>query len=573
MHSFPDRRRSGACLMFAVLCIAAPWSARAQEPVVLDGAHLTYRQVAQIARAGAPVQIDPQARARVARAHDIVLAAAAADMPIYGLNRGVGSARQVAVLEGQRENASEVRKSSEAFNRNLLISHSRATGPATDAARVRAAMAVRLNTALTGSSGMQPVIADMYAALLNAGITPAVPRDASVGEADIFLLAYTGLAMMGVGDVIVDGQRQPAARALRDAGIEPVRPFAKDALAIMSSNAYSAGHAALVANDLEHLLRRADLVFLASLEALNGNVAPLLAGSVAVRPFKGHREAAADMSDLLQGSYLWKKDPARFSQDPLSFRTTAQLHGALREQLQALAGHLSIQLNASDDNPTVLVDVRAPDNAPEQEARYYVSGTVDGRPVQGAVIPTAHFEPVSWVLDAQAMAIGLSHLTNQSMQRANRLATKDFTGIDLLEGQPPGSLAGFWKTANVIQTRVFADTLPVSSLVQPSAKDIEDVGTQAPLAIERLDRIVDHAYRMLGLELAVAAEVIDRRLQAQPQLALAAPTGELLAHARLAMKQSQPRLPGGDIDAAYMLVRCTGDPAAKAAICGPAASP
>lgn len=540
----------------ALCCAVMPAWALAQQTVRLDGASLTYEQVALVARSGAKVEIAPEARRRVARGHDVVLAAAQADMPIYGLNRGVGAARQVAVLEGQRENAADVRKSSEAFNRNLLISHSRATGPATDAAIVRAALTARLNTALTGASGMQAEIADMYAALLNAGITPVVPRDASVGEADIFLLSYTGLAMMGLGEVLVDGRRVPAAQALRAAGIAPVRPFAKDALAIMSSNAYSAGHAALVAYDLGRLLDRADLVFAASLEALNGNVAPLLPDSVAARPFPGHREAAGRIAALLDGSYLWKKDPARFSQDPLSFRTTPQLHGALRQQFQTLTAHLRTQLNASDDNPVILLDVTPAEGAREQEARYYVKGTVEGRPVTGAVVPTAHFEPVGWALDAQAMAVGLSHLSNHSMQRANRLATKDFTGIDLLDGQPPGSLAGFWKTANVLQTRIYAETMPVSSLVQPSARDIEDVGTQAPLVVERLDHAAELAYRMLAVELAVAAQVVEQRQRQHPDLALGRATGALLGDTRKAMAaQPAPRLPGGDIDAAYLKLR------------------
>ena len=286
---------------------------------------------------------------------------------------------------------------------------------------------------------------------------------------------------------------------------------------------------------------RADLVFAASLEALNGNVAPLLPDSVAARPFPGHREAAGRIAVLLDGSYLWKKDPARFSQDPLSFRTTPQLHGALRQQFQTLTAHLRTQLNASDDNPVILLDVTPAEGAREQEARYYVKGTVEGRPVTGAVVPTAHFEPVGWALDAQAMAVGLSHLSNHSMQRANRLATKDFTGIDLLDGQPPGSLAGFWKTANVLQTRIYAETMPVSSLVQPSARDIEDVGTQAPLVVERLDHAAELAYRMLAVELAVAAQVVEQRQRQHPDLALGRATGALLGDARRPWRRNRRR--------------------------------
>lgn len=545
-------------LRYVVLafCLAPAWG-NAAPAVLLDGKSLTFEQVAQVARTGAKVEIAGAARQRVARAHDVVLAAAQADMPIYGLNRGVGAARQVAVLDGQRENVSEVRKSSETFNRNLLISHSRATGPATPVPIVRAAMVARLNTALTGSSGMQASIADMYAAMLNADITPVVPSYASVGEADIFLLSYTGLAMKGEGEVFVGGRRMPAAQALRHAGLTPVQPFAKDALAIMSSNAYSAGQAALLAYDLERLLDQADLVFAASLEALNGNVAPLLADSLAARPYAGNTETANRVASLLKGSYLWNKDAARISQDPLSFRTTPQVHGAIREQLKVLSEHLHIQLNSSDDNPTIVVDADKPAGASEQEARYYVSGSVNNVAVHGAVIPTAHFEPIVWTLDLEALGIGLSHLTNQSMQRANRLSTKEFTGIELLDGEAAGSLSGFWKTANVIQSRVFAESMPMSTQVLPSAKDIEDTGTNAPFVVERVARIGELAYRMLAVELAMAAQVTERRVQQTPQLVLATQTRALMQRARKPVAPAPTvMLPGSSIDAAYEVLRC-----------------
>src|SRR5262249_61783646 len=96
--------------------------------------------------------------------------------------------------------------------------------------------------------------------MLTHGLPPAVPSRGSTGVAAIAILAHVGRAMMGEGEVLVGGERRPAASALEAAGLPPLRPYAKDALTILSSNAYAAGRAALVLADLRRLLEAAGAV-------------------------------------------------------------------------------------------------------------------------------------------------------------------------------------------------------------------------------------------------------------------------------------------------------------------------
>lgn len=70
------------------------------------------------------------------------------------------------------------------------------------------------------------------------------------------------------------------------------------------------------------ILKVSPIVYGISLEGLNGNVAPFLAQTTAFHPFPGLQEKAKELREVLAGSYLWKKDPNRRLQDPLSFRTT-----------------------------------------------------------------------------------------------------------------------------------------------------------------------------------------------------------------------------------------------------------
>src|SRR5262249_4450445 len=180
------------------------------------------------------------------------------------------------------------------------------------------------------------------------------PWRGTTGVGDIASRADVGRARMGEGEVLVGGERRPAASALEAAGLPPLRPYAKDALTILSSNAYAAGRAALVLDDLRRVLDAADAVFALSLEGLNGNLSPVLPPAQRVRPYEGQARTAARVRALLAGSHLARPHPDRALQDPLSFRDFSQVQGAARDLLAFAAAQLRIQLNSSDDNPAVV---------------------------------------------------------------------------------------------------------------------------------------------------------------------------------------------------------------------------
>src|SRR5580704_679835 len=83
--------RVAVLALFCVLTTAA--LARADDvrkPLTLSGAPLSVADVLEVARKGRPVEISPKARARVAATFEVVLAAARAHVPVYGLTTGVG---------------------------------------------------------------------------------------------------------------------------------------------------------------------------------------------------------------------------------------------------------------------------------------------------------------------------------------------------------------------------------------------------------------------------------------------------------------------------------------------------
>lgn len=151
-----QRRAARACgrmALLASLLLGAAAQAAADCSVTLDGKSLTAAQVLAVARQDCAVAIAPAAAQRAARAYDLLLAYARLDKPVYGLNRGVGLNKDQTIFQGG-EISPEVRRLSEQFNRNLLHSHSAAYGAEAPRDVTRAAMLIRLNTALFGGSGM-----------------------------------------------------------------------------------------------------------------------------------------------------------------------------------------------------------------------------------------------------------------------------------------------------------------------------------------------------------------------------------------------------------------------------------
>ncbi len=325
----------------------------------------------------------------------------------------------------------------------------------------------------------------------------------SMGEADITLLAYIGLAMIGEGEVIFAGRRMAAHQALQEAQITSLVPLAKDALSIRSSNAYSAALATLTAYDATHLLSVALRVFALSLEGLNSNIAPFLDLVHRLRPYGAQGEVAARIRAELQGSYLWERSEQRALQDPLSYRTASYLLGTAIHVLDELKRLIVIQINSSDDNPAVILESPVPSDLPEQVAGYYVKEGSSS----GAIIPTANFEPLPWVLPLEALRIALSHLSRSAVQRITRLQTSSFTHLTrfLAPDESVMAYGAIQKPFMALDAENRSLSNPVSADFFPVAGEIEDIATNAASVAQRVGKMVDKLYYILGMELMHAA--------------------------------------------------------------------
>jgi len=523
-------------------------SGAANATVTLTGADLTQDQAWRIAQ-GEEVAISKKAMKQVTDSNRLVMAAARAGVEIYGLTVGVGLNKDHHLFDAKGDLTPEVRKACIEFNRNILRSHSVGYGPALSKEVTRLAMVVRLNTMLTGRSGAQPRVVELYRDFLNKGVTPVVPTRGSIGDADITLASHIGSVMMGEWRAEVDGKVVSGAEALKMKGITPLVPEGKDGLGILSSNCVGVAMTMDAMRTMRQALKVSPIVYGLTLEGMNGNVAPFLAQTVNNHPLTGLKEAAAEMRATLKGSYLWNFDKTRALQDPLSFRTTVYTISEAKRALKELDELVNIQINSSDDNPGVILNASKEDFDKTQVKQYFVDK--DG--VKGAIIPSANFEPLPIAIAAQRATIALSHVSHNALHRTMRLDEDRFSGLARYLAGPNNPNGHAFGATEDSMVSIYAENIelanPISMHGTPVEGNIEDSASNLPRVAERLKRASNNMFDLYSMELLHNTQAIDLRKMKQDNVKLSDKTGALYkAYRKVVPFVEKDRIFSGDLE-------------------------
>jgi histidine ammonia-lyase len=503
--------RSIVILSLLFTCAAVVARADAvRRPLVLSGEPLSVADIIAVARQGRPVEIAPKARARVASAFEVVLAAARAQLPVYGLTTGVGWNKDKDAFKTAGGLDPDLMAASERFNLGTLRAHAAGVGEALPDDVVRAAMVVRLNLLLTGDGGVQPAVVDQYAAFLNRNITPVVPGRGSVGEADILQSSHIGLALAGEWQVRYAGAVKPTAQALQAAGLKPVALVGKDFLAVIGDNSLTVAESLLAIHTARAWLEHEITVFALSLEGLNGNVAPFLDVVVAAHPSPGFSVVATRLRNALAGSDLWNVAPDhRALQDPLSFRTMAIVLGNAWEALEAAEAEALFTANHSGDNPLVVTDNDTLASEGAQVGQYLVPGVP-----HAAIVPTANFEVLPLVAALERASLALGHASESITQSVLRFENPSLTGLPRFLTAPDNPGHGFGavqKAVASLNSEIRSLAMPVSLESTILAGNIEDVSSGAPLTVRRLSELIEDLYPLTSLQLLHAAQAVELR--------------------------------------------------------------
>jgi histidine ammonia-lyase len=490
---------------------------QAPPSIDLDGHHLSISEVIAISRDHRAITLSPDSLDIVAKSHKLLLRAAEHDLAIYGLTRGVGLNKDKKIFQGTQKLSPALIKLSQDYNIRAIRAHSAGIGEESSNELVRAAMLIRLNTLLLGYAGVQTKVVALYAAFLNNDITPILPERGSMGEADITILSHIGLAMMGEGEVKYKGKRMLAAEALGKANLAPLRPCAKDALSILSSNAYSTAISVLAIADLQHLLEIAYPIFALNFEGYNGNIEVFLPVVHQVRPYHYETQAAQKILETMAGSYLWSPSSARALQEPLSYKTAAQSFAIVEESLDEVRNKLQVQMNSSDDNPAVVLTKEV--KSLGESAQKYVINDLD---IKGAILPTANYSPLTWVVSMEKLTNALSHFSHATTQQMIRLVDPEFSHLPrfLAPDEKVLAFSAIQKSFVSLDTENRNLANPVSADSFPVAGDIEDTATNSALVATHLAKIICNLHYQLGIQLMHGAQAVDLRKRENPKLRL-----------------------------------------------------
>ncbi|MFD1826152.1 MULTISPECIES: histidine ammonia-lyase [Mumia] len=455
--------------------------------VIVGPGPLAPEDVVAVARDGARVALSEEARSAIKTARTHVEALAASDEPVYGVSTGFGALATRHIPAEQRTQ----------LQRSLIRSHAAGTGPQVEDEVVRALMLLRLSTMASGHTGVRLEVAEAYAAMLNAGLTPVVREYGSLGcSGDLAPLSHCALAVMGEGEVTENGVVRPAAEALADHGLTPVVLAEKEGLALINGTDGMLGMLVLALHDVRALLDAADLAAAMSIEGQLGTDQVFSAELMALRPHPGQATSAAHLRTLLAGSEIVAshRHGDGVVQDAYSLRCTPQVHGAARDTLDHAALVAGRELASAIDNPSVLADGRVSSHG------------------------NFHGAPLAYVLDF--LAITVADVAGISERRTDR-----FLDVSRNRGLPPfladdpgvdsgAMIAQYTQAALVAELKRLAVPASVDSI--PSSAMQEDHVSLGWSAARKLRRAVDALTRVLAIEIMVAARGIDLRAPLAP---------------------------------------------------------
>ncbi len=452
----------------------------------IDGSSLTLQQAVQVIYQREHVEIDDAVLPQIRASRKVISDCLAEGKPVYGINTGFGKLADVRISDDHLDD----------LQRNLVLSHACGVGQPLFPEAVRAVLLCKANTLAKGHSGVREQVIRNLLSLLNHNILPIIPEQGSVGASgDLAPLAHMSLLLIGEGEALTAEGVVPAVKALNMAGIEPLKLQAKEGLALLNGTHFMTGLGVINWHLGSLLAETADIIGAMAAEALLCTPVAFDDRIHKARGYRGQRLSAGRLRKMMAGS------PIREShlgcsrvQDPYSVRCMPQVHGAVCDTLEHIAGILSVEINAATDNPLIFI-----------EEKEILSGG------------NFHGHPVSTVMDM--LGIVVSHLSAMSERRVAFMMDSAMSELPPFLVRDSGINSGFMiaqvsAAALASENKVLAHPASVDSI--PTSANKEDFVTMGASAAVKGNRIVMNTAHVLAVELICACQALEFRAPLQP---------------------------------------------------------
>ena len=452
------------------------------ESLKLGARALTLEDVREVAQSGRRVELSTSAVTKVKKAHKFLQGQIKGDKALYGVNTGFG------LMSNVRIPSDEI----ETLQYNLLRSHAVGIGDYLSDEAVRAMLLLRAAALAIGHSGVSLGLLHQILALLNRGVCPLIPEQGSVGASgDLAPLSHLALVLIGEGKARVKGKVMSGARALRAAGLKPIRLGPKEGLALINGTQFMTALGTLALLEAEHLCEVADIAGAMSVEAMRGTETAFEPEIHRVRPHPGQIKVAANVRKILlsggKSQIAKSHEGCGKVQDPYSLRCIPQVHGASRDVLAFVRGVLEREINSVTDNPLIF----------PKEQKILSGGNFHGQIVAIAM---------------DALSIAVAELGSISEQRIEKLVNPAISELPAFLIRDGGLNSGFMivqvAAASIVsENKTLCHPASVDSI--PTSADKEDHVSMGAWAARKASMVVVNARRVLAMELLAAAQGID----------------------------------------------------------------
>lgn len=332
-----------------------------QKDVTLTGTTLTVAEILSTSQQRARVILtnNKTIRHNIEECYTHMITDVKNGVPIYGCNTGYGARAEIVVNKG---NEAQRLQLSQAISESIV--HTDMTvGPQLSSDVVRGAMLIRINMLMQGVSAVRIQDLELYASVLNLGITPVVNAYGGLGASGDLAHNSRVLSVMrqlpGVKAQDENGLVHEAKKLLSSKGVSPLVLEPKAGLGLVNGDNFSTSAATQVVSSVVKYTLIADVLGAMVVEALKGTNRTFHPFLSEVRPHEGQRELARLYRYLLNGSKLAHQEltgqveraPGVNVQDAYSLRCITQSEGFNREQIKWALDTITINANSVSDNP------------------------------------------------------------------------------------------------------------------------------------------------------------------------------------------------------------------------------
>jgi histidine ammonia-lyase len=388
--------------------------------------------------------------------------------PVYGVNTGMGAFAGVRLTDHQQRS----------HQRNLLLARATGGPPWLDAADVRALIAVRLRTFLSGDASVSAALCERLVELLAAGIVPAVPRTGVGCAGEIVPLAHAFGPLCGIGRVLdPGGGTRPAGDALAEHGMDEFDLGPREGHALLAGVPGATALSVLRLAEATALAARMEAAAALSIVAAQASRDPYReecgrGDAILGQVLRRLRRAVGDVTE-----------PGAL-QAPVSFRVAGPVLAHVLRAAGGLAGAVDRALSGVTDSPAFL---------------------------GGAFVGTAGFHGIDLAAHCDQLTAALAHAAEVAAARVHRLLDTRVTGLPPQLAATPGPDTGLV----TVHKRAAGEVHALRRLAMPATVGLietsggqEDVQSFAWEAAESLRQALHHARAVTSCELLTAYRAV-----------------------------------------------------------------